>query len=289
MVRPAARREAAVYVSQAHQMSGRRACQVVVLNRSTYRYKPKPDRNGEVRERLRELAEKRPRWGQRRLHVMLRRAGYLINHKRTERLYRELKLSLRLKKRKKRASGLRIVRPAPTRPNQQWSMDFVWDQLAGGRRLKGFTLGDDFSRENLALKAALSFGGRRVVEVLDRLREEGRMPEVIVCDNGPEFTSRALDEWAYRHGVKIDFIDPGKPVQNPFIESFNGKFRDECLNEEIFFDLPDAQKKFDEYRRHYNTERPHSSLENKTPEEFAKEWETMLTNQTREPEVMTGP
>jgi putative transposase len=289
MVRPAARREAATYVRQAHEMSGRRACRVVVLNRSTYQYKRKPDRNGEVRERLRELAEKRPRWGQKRLHVILRREGHLINHKRTERLYRELKLSLRLKKRKKRASGLRIVRPAPTRPNQQWSMDFMCDQLANQRRLKCFTLGDDFSRENLDLKAALSFGGRRVVEVLDRLREEGRKPEAIVCDNGPEFTSRALDEWAYRHGIKIDFIDPGKPTQNPFIESFNGKFRDECLNEEIFFDLPDAQRKFDDYRRHFNTERPHSSLENKTPEEFAKEWETMLTNQTRETEVMTGP
>lgn len=278
-----------MYVRQAHGTSGRRACRVVVLNRSTYQYKPGPDRNGEIRKRLQELASIRPRWGQKRLHVMLRREGHLINHKRTERLYREEKLSLRTRKRKKRASGLRIIRPAPIRPGQQWSMDFVWDQLAGGRRLKGFTLGDDFSRENLALKAALSFGGRRVVEVLDRLREEGWMPKVIVCDNGPEFTSRALDEWAYQHGVKIDFIDPGKPVQNPFIESFNGKFRDECLNEEIFFDLPDAQKKFDDYRRHYNTERPHSSLENKTPEEFAKEWETMLTNQTREPEVMTGP
>lgn len=289
MVRPAARREAAQYVRQAHEMSGRRACRVVVLSRSTYQYRPKPDRNEEIRKRLRELAEKRPRWGQKRLHVMLRREGLLINHKRTERLYRELKLSLRLKKRKKRASGLRIVRPAPVRPNQQWSMDFVWDQLAGGRRLKGFTLGDDFSRENLGLKAALSFGGRRVVAVLDRLREEGRMPEAIICDNGPEFTSRALDEWAYQHGVKIDFIDPGKPTQNPFIESFNGKFRDECLNEEIFFDLTDAQKKFDAYRRHYNTERPHSSLENKTPGEFAKEWETMITNQTRDSEVMTGP
>lgn len=270
-------------------MSERRACKVVVLNRSTHQYKRRPDRNVELREKLKQMAEKRPRWGQKRLHIMIRREGLMVNHKRTERLYRELNLSLRVKKRKKRASHLRIVRPAPTQPNQQWSMDFMWDQLANRRRLKCFMLGDDFSRENLSLKAALSFGGRRVVEVLDKLREEGRLPEVIVCDNGPEFTSRAVDEWAYRHGVNIDFIDPGKPVQNPFIESFNGKFRDECLNEEIFFDLNDAQKKFDEHRRHYNTERPHSSLDNKTPKEFAKEWETMLTNQTREPEVMTGP
>lgn len=234
-------------------MSGRRACRVMDVNRSSYQYERKPDRNEEIRQRLKELAEKRPRWGQKRLHVMLRREGYLINHKRTERLYREEKLSLRIKKRKKRGSALRIVRPMPTRPDQQWSMDFVWDQLTTHRRLKCFTLGDDFSRENLALKAACSFGGVRVVEVLDQLRSEGRKPEVIVCDNGPEFTSRALDEWAYQHGVKIDFIDPGKPVQNAFIESFNGKFRDECLNQEIFFDLADAQRKFDHHQKDYNT------------------------------------
>ena len=127
------------------------------------------------------------------------------------------------------------------------------------------------------------------MEALDQLRQEGRKPEVIVCDNGPEFTSRVLDEWGYRYGVKIDFIDPGKPVQNPFIESFNGKFRDECLNQEIFFDLPDAQRKFDDHRKDYNTVRPHSSLEDKTPEEFAKEWKKRVTNQPGEPEVMTGP
>lgn len=213
----------------------------------------------------------------------------MVNHKRTERLYREMGLSLRLRKRKKRPSHLRVVMPAPTRPNERWSMDFVSDQLATGRRIKCFTLVDDCSRESPVIEVSHSITGCHLVEILDRIKEERPLPQVIVCDNGPEFTSKALDEWAHRNNLKLDFIDPGRPVQNAYIESFNGKFRDECLNENIFFDLGDARKKIEDYRRDYNTERPHSSLGNQTPETFAKQYQPMLPGKTGTCEVMSGP
>src|SRR3990167_9251179 len=286
MVRPAERRQATDYLRETYRMSERRACQVTVLHRSTRQYQACPDLNEGIRIRLKELAEQRPRWGQPRLHVMLRREGMMVNHKRTERLYREMGLSLRLRKRKKRASHLRVVMPAPTRPNERWSMDFVSDQLASGRRLKCFTLVDDCSRESPVIEVSHSITGNHLVEILDRIKEERPLPQVIVCDNGPEFTSKALDEWAHRNKVKLDFIDPGKPVQNAYIESFNGKFRDECLNENIFFDLGDAKKKIEDYRRDYNTERPHSSLGNESPETFAKQYQPMLPKKTGTREVM---
>ena len=289
MVRPAERRGAVNHLVEAYQMSERRACQAIMLHRSTLQYEPSPDLNEGVRTRLKELAELRPRWGQPRLHVMLRREGFMVNHKRTERLYRELGLSLRLRKRKKRMSHLRVVMPAPTRPNERWSMDFVSDQLTTGRRIKCFTLVDDCSRESPVIEAGHSITGCYVVEILDQIKEERPLPHVIVCDNGSEFTSKVLDEWAHRNNVKLDFIDPGRPVQNAYIESFNGKFRDECLNQNIFFDLNDAKRKIEDCRRDYNTERPHSSLGNETPEMFAKQYQPMPLDKTGTCEVMTGP
>jgi putative transposase len=262
-----------MHLTERHEMSERRASELVLLQRSTARYDPRPDRNGEIKERLKVLAEERPRFGSPRLHVLLCRAGVKVNHKRTERLYRLLGLSLRLRKRKKRSSHLRVVPPAPTRPNERWSMDFVSDVLTPHKRIKMLTLVDDFTRECPRIEVDFSISGHRVARVLDEIAHTRPLPRFIVSDNGPEFISQALDEWAHRNGVKLDFIDPGKPTQNAYIESFNGKLRDECLNQQLFFDLPDARFKIEAYRRDYNTHRPHSSLDDLTPEEFSKQFQ----------------
>lgn len=270
-------------------MSERRACMVMMLHRSTQGYQPQPDRNGPLRERLTTLATERTRWGHPLLYDKLRQEGWRVNHKRTERLYREMKLSLRLKRRKKRLSHLRLVLSPVTRPNERWAMDFVFDRLENGGRLKCLTMVDQFTRESPAIEAGLSIGGHQVVQVLDRLKAEGELPETLVCDNGPEFTSRALDRWAYENGVKLHHIQPGKPTQNGHNESFNGKFRNECLNADIFWNVADAKLKTEMWRKDYNTQRPHSSLSGKTPEAFAKEWNECHQLNNRFSEVMTGP
>lgn len=265
------------YVQKRYEMSERHACTVMALHRSSCRYQTKPDGNDDLRELLKVLAAARPRWGQERLHVLVRRQGYPVNHKRTERLYRELGLSLRLRKRAKRASGLRVPTAVPDRPNQRWSMDFVSDQLVTGQRLKCLTVVDDFSKESPGILVARSISGRLVADFFDVLAQTRSLPEVIVCDNGPEFTSLTVDQWADRHGVRLSFIQPGKPQQNAFVESFNGKLREECLNEELFYDLADAQVKIEAWRTDYNEHRPHRSLGQRTPAEFIKEYENRLT------------
>ena len=208
---------------------------------------------------------------------MLRREGHLINHKRTERLYREEGLSLRLKKRKKRISHLRTVMDKPERINQHWSMDFVSDSLYNGRRFRVLTVVDDFSCECPALDADHSMTGKRVTKrvtrVLKRIALTRGLPEAITVDNGPEFISKAVDLWAYTNGVKLRFIQPGKLTQNAYIESFNGKFRNECLNDNVFVNLQSAQKIIETWRQDYNTERPHSSLNGMAPTEFARTFE----------------
>lgn len=254
---------------------------IVGLCRNSYRYQAKPKNDDEIRARLRELAEKRRRFGAPMLHTLLRREGHLINHKRTERLYREEGLSLRLKKRKKRISHLRVVMNRPERINQHWSMDFVSDSLYNVRRFRVLTLVDDFSRECPVLEVDHSLTGQRVTRVLDRIALTRGLPEVITVDNGPEFISKALDLWAHENNVKLRFIQPGKPVQNAYIESFNGKFRNECLNDNVFVSLQSAQEIIENWRQDYNSERPHSSLNDMTPEEFAtyfKEQQTKITN-----------
>jgi putative transposase len=254
-----------------HGLSQRRACGLVGITRRSFRRVASVDRNRELRERLRELAEERRRWGSPMLYLVLRREGWLVNHKRVERLYREEGLSLRRRRRRKRLSHLRIVRQAPEAANQLWSMDFVSDTLAGGRRLRALTVLDEWSRESLAIEVDASLTGARVTRVLQRLRViRGGLPPVIQTDNGPEFTSRALDRWAYECGVRIQFIEPGKPIQNAFIESFNGRLRDECLNEQVFVSLDDARRKIEAWRQDYNRVRPHSALGNRIPEEFAR-------------------
>ena len=269
MVTPAARRSVVVYLQENHQLSERRACDVVGLCRSSCRYQAIPKNDEKIRSRLRELAEQRRKFGAPRLHTMLLREGYLINHKRTERLYREEGLSLRLKKRKKRTSHLRVVLDRAERVNQHWSMDFVSDNLFSGRRFRVLTVVDDFSKECPVLEVDHSLTGQRVARVLDRIALMHDLPEVITVDNGPEFISKALDLWGFENNVKFRFIQPGKPTQNAYIESFNGKFRDECLNEHVFISLEGARETIEAWRRDYNTNRPHSSLGNMTPEEFS--------------------
>jgi len=279
---PADRRSMIISLREDHRFSERQACIIAGLCRSSYRYEAKPKNDNEIRDRLRELAEQRHRFGAPRLHVLLRREGYLINHKRTERLYREEGLSLRLKKRKKRQSHLRIMLDRPERINQHWSMDFVSDNLFNGRRFRVLTVVDNFSRECPVMEADHSLTGQRVARVLDRVALVRGLPQVITVDNGPEFISKALDLWAVENKVRLRFIAPGKPVQNAFIESFNGRLRDECLNEHIFVNLHNAQQIIESWRQDYNTTRPHSSLNDMTPEEFSTEFfrkqQTEITN-----------
>jgi len=239
------------------------------ISASVYRYVPHQQDDGALRQRLRELASQRKRFGSPRLHILLKREHLVVNHKRTERIYREEGLSLRRKRRRKGAAGARIILAAPMGPNQRWSMDFVTDSLVTGRRFRALAILDDFSRECLAIEVDTSIGGRRVVDVLEKLGALRGLPEVITVDNGPEFAGKALDEWAYRKGIKLNFIRPGKPVENAFIESFNGRFRDECLNTNWFLSLKHARDVIEEWRLDYNEVRPHSALKGKTPKEYA--------------------
>ena len=264
------RREAAKYAVKDLGLSERRACMLAGVSQSVYRYKPKLDNDNVLRQRLRELANERKRFGSPMLHLMLRREGLVVNHKRTERLYREEGLVLRKKRRRKGAAGARIVIPAPERPNQKWSMDFVTDSLVTGRKFRALTIIDEYSRECPAIEVDTSLGGRRVVGVLENLEELRGLPEVITVDNGPEFAGKVLDEWAYRKGIKLNFIRPGKPVENAFAESFNGRLRDECLNTNWFISLKHARDIIENWRIDYNEVRPHSSLKGKTPKEYAE-------------------
>lgn len=248
-------------------VSERRVCRYLGFARSTIRYRSVRPSDTLLRHRLRELAGERTRWGYRRLHVLLAREGWVVNHKRVLRLYREEGLAVPRKGRRRRTAARRPI-PVPSRSNERWSMDFVSDQLADGRRFRALTLVDDFSRECPLIEVDVSLPGPRVVAVLERLATTRGLPARIVVDNGPEFTGRALDAWAYEHGVELAFIEPGKPIQNAFIESFNGSFRDECLNQHWFTTLNDARQTIEAWREDYNQVRPHSALENRTPMEF---------------------
>ena len=220
--------------------------------------------------RLRELAASRVRYGYRRLTVLLRREGWAVNAKRVYRLYREEGLQVRTTKRAKRASYARVPLPQPNRANQRWSMDFVSDRFADGRWFRILTVVDQYTRECLCVYAERSQTGEKVVEQMKRLVKLRGAPESITTDNGGEFAGQAMDAWAHRVGVKLDFIRPGRPVQNGYIESFNGRLRDECLNGEIFFSLTDAREKLERWRRDYNQKRPHTALGDRTPKEFVR-------------------
>jgi putative transposase len=270
MVTPQARRAAVSHVQEAHGLSERRACRLIGIGRTSHRYAAAPDRDGPLREQLVELSGQWRRFGYRGLHRLLRRRGVVVNHKRLYRVYREEGLQVRRRRRKRLKRPLRGGKTLPTSRNEAWAMDFVHDGLADGRRIRVLTIVDLCTRESPGIEVATSIPGERVVRVLERLAEVHGLPKRITCDNGPEFVSVALATWAEERGVELDFIEPGKPVQNCFIESFNGTFRDECLNEHWFTSLEDAEEKILGWWRRYNEERPHSSLGVKTPREFAE-------------------
>ena len=264
----AARRAATEHIISRFGLSIRRASRLVGLGRNTLRYPPKPDKDVGLRGRMKELAEERRRFGCRRLHVLLQREGLVLNHKRTERIYKEENLSLRIRKRKKMASHGRVEIQGAESVNELWAMDFLQDSLFDGRRVRVLAIIDTFTRECLRIEVDTSIRGQRVVNTLSQIASIQGLPENIIVDNGPEFISNVLDAWAYERGVKLHFIRPGKPVDNAFIESFNGKFRDECLNQNWFMSLGHARQIIEEWRVDYNMVRPHSSLGDMTPNEF---------------------
>ena len=235
-------------VREEGQRSERQACGLIGMSRGSWRYQRKERNEAALRSRLRELAGERPRFGYRRLYRMLRRekehgtAKWVVNHKRVYRLYREEGLAMRGKKHKRFRAEARVPLALPTRSNQLWTMDFTRDSLASGRKFRTLNLMDGYTREALCIEVDNSLPGLRVVQVLERAAQERGMPEAIQVDNGPEFISRVVDQWAYAKGVALHFIEPGKPVQNAFIESFNGKFRDECLNQNWFTSLGNARR-----------------------------------------------
>jgi putative transposase len=246
----------------------RRACELASLQRSTCRYESRRIDDPKLVARLRQIAEERPRFGYRRVHAILQREGFAVNRKRVYRIYKCAGLAVKRRSRRK----LRAVRPMPTvavtRPNERWSMDFVHDYLGDGRKLRTFNVVDAFTRECLGIEVDNSLPARRVIAVLDKLVWLYGLPESFRVDNGPEFISMALEKWADAHGVKLDFIQPGKPTQNAHVESFNGRFRDECLAQARFPTLARARAEIELWRLDYNCERPHSALDYRTPKAF---------------------
>ena len=261
-----ARRDAALRAMRDHDISQRRACALVGVDPKTVRRERSPD-NPEIRKEMGKIAETRRRFGYRRIGILLERKGITMNHKKLYRLYREEGLSVRCRRGRKRARGSRSPMPQALLPNQRWSMDFVSDTFGASRRFRILAVNDDCCRENLALIADTSISGDRVTRELDALVRLYGKPASIVTDNGTEFTSKAVLKWAKDNGVEWHYIDPGKPQQNGFIESFNGSLRDECLNEEIFDTLADARRTLALWRYDYNNVRPHSSLGGMTPAE----------------------
>ena len=257
-------------MSTRSEISERRACRLVGLSRTVLHYEPKmSEANTQLGSRIAELAAMRRRFGYRRIHALLRREGSEANHKRVYRLYRLAGLAVARRRKRARVAVEREPLLLPTRPNEVWSMDFVMDALSSGRRLKCLTVVDDFTKEAIELVLDHSITGDYVTRALDQVVRFRGAPRAIRTDQGPEFTGRALDQWAYRNGVDLKLIQAGKPTQNAYIESFNGKFRDECLKEHWFATLAEARILINEWRRDYNERRPHSALRYLTPTEFA--------------------
>jgi len=251
-----------------HGISERKACKLVGVNRSTIRYKIQKANDSELNEKIRKIAFEKRRFGYRRIHMLLKREGQKINHKKVYRLYKALGLKVVKRGGRKRALGVREIALKAQRTNQRWSLDFVSDALANGRRIRMMTIVDDYTRLCLGIVVDTSLNGVRVSRELDKLIEEYGKPETILSDNRTEFTSNAILKWANEKKVCWDYIQPGKPYQNGTIESFNGKLRDECLNENLFLSLKEAERIIENWRWEYNEERPHSSLGGKTPYEM---------------------
>jgi putative transposase len=269
MVTPVVKREAVAHLRAVFGMSERRACSVIGADRKSMRYRSRRADDADLRLRLRELAQQRRRFGYRRLHILLRRDGVLINRKKTQRLYREEGLTVRRRRGRKRAVGARAPAPVLALPNQRWSLDFVHDQLATGRRFRVLNIVDDVTRECLRAVADTSISGRRVIRELADLIDERGPPKMIVSDNGTELTSNAVLSWSGDTRIEWHYIAPGKPMQNGYVESFNGRMRDELLNETLFRSLAQAREIIAAWIDDYNTERPHSSLGYATPAAFA--------------------
>jgi putative transposase len=269
MVSPQARREGVTVLIQERGYGLTRACGLIGISRSLYGYRSRRASSADLVTRLKELAAQKRRYGYRRLHVLLRREGHAVNRKRTYRLYRDAGLAVKRRKRKRYAIGERRPLPKPTAANISWSMDFVADALADGRKLRCLNIVDDCTRECLVIEVDTSLTGRRVVAVLQRLAETRGLPLSISVDHGPEFEGQALDAWAFENGVQLAFIRPGKPVENAYIESFNGRFRDECLNENWFVTMAQARRVIEHWRIEYNEDRPHSRLGYLTPARYA--------------------
>ena len=271
MVKPVKRREVVRYLMGRYSVGLRRACRCARMSRASYRYCSRKDPQIALRQRVRELAQARVRFGYRRIFMMLRREGWDVGKDRLYRVYREEGLGLRRKRPWRHASAVhREVRTPAGHRNDVWSMDFVHDQLSDGRRFRALTLIDVFTRECLEIEVGQNLGAEDVVRVLERLKYDRGVPGRMYCDNGSEFVSGLMDQWAYSNGVKIEFSRLGKPTDNAVIESFNGRFREECLNTHWFESLDDAKAKIDAWRWDYNEHRPHRSLEGLTPREFAR-------------------
>ena len=266
---PAARREAAAHLVDAYEVSQRRACEVLGAARSVVRYRRRRPDDAALRMRLKELASERRRFGYRRLNQMLKREGTVVNLKKVRRLYAEERLQVRIRKGRKKATGTRAPMTVPHEPDQRWSLDFVSDVFAHGRRFRVLAVVDDFTAECLCLVADTSLSGLRVARELDAVLVARTRPAMIVSDNGTELTSMAILCWSQERQVEWHYIAPGKPQQNAFIESFNARLRDELLNETVFSSLPEARILLEQWRRDYNTQRPHSRLGWLTPSEFA--------------------
>lgn len=258
-------------------VSERRACKLLAVDRSTYRYEPRPDRNAQLRGEMIALARQKPRYGYRRLHAILTRRGHGISVMRLYRLYSEEGLAVRRLKRK-RLSRSAVSQALHVRQNQEWALDFVADTIGTGRGFRVLTIVDAFTRECLELEVDSSLSSRRVTRTLDRIIEQRGTPEIIRCDNGPELTSRHILGWCEEKKINLVHIQPGKPMQNGHVESFNGRFRDECLNASWFHTLADAKRKIAFWRNEYNSQRPHSSLAYRTPNEFAEQLKTSAMN-----------
>ncbi len=264
------RRFALPYLRKAYRISERRACRVIAVCRATVQYKSIKTDVPALRARINEIAATRVRYGYPRIHVLLRREGWLVNRKRVYRIYREEGLSMRLKAPRRRKSVVIRERAKADAVNETWSMDFMADNLADGRKIRPLTIVDNFSRECLAIDVAPGFKGSDVAQVLTRIVTERGRPRYIRCDNGSEFVSKALDQWAYWNKVELDFSRPGKPTDNAFIESFNGRVRQELLNASWSQTLEQAREMTVSWRTEYNLHRPHRSLGNLTPSEFAQ-------------------
>lgn len=269
MVKPSARKAVARELIDTHRLSERSACLAVGVSRSGFRYQATGKTDNVLRSRLKELAAQYPRYGYLMLHGLLKAEGLVVNRKRTYRLYSEETLQVRTKKRKKLQRS-RLPMEVPMAVNQRWSMDFVADQLSNGRRFRILNIVDEYSRELVGQLVSTSISGVQVSRFLDQLAETRDLPRQIVVDNGTEFTSKAMFFWSKETKVKLSFIQPGKPTQNAFCESLNGKFRNECLNQHWFRSLEEARHEISHWRQHYNNVRPHSSLGYQSPVDFAK-------------------